>query len=88
MRTFLILIFLSAWIMVFAGDQIARDSDCDYETPVPGGYKLPAVKTAADGALLDSNGKAISLHDLTHGRITVLSFIYTGFRADRLSKEI
>ncbi len=27
--------------------------------------------------LLDSTGKAINLRDLTHGRITVLSFIYT-----------
>ena len=35
------------------------------------------MKPAADGALLDSNNKAINLRDLTHGRITVLSFIYT-----------
>ena len=35
------------------------------------------VKAAADGALLDSDGKPINLRDLTHGRITVLSFIYT-----------
>lgn len=54
-----------------------RDSDYDYDPPVPGSYSLPVVKPSADGALLDSNNKAVSLRDLTHGGITVLSFIYT-----------
>jgi protein SCO1 len=54
-----------------------RDNDYDYEPPVPGSYALPVVKPAADGALLDSNNKPIHLLDLTRGRITVLSFIYT-----------
>jgi cytochrome oxidase Cu insertion factor (SCO1/SenC/PrrC family) len=56
---------------------LSRDSDHDYDPPVPGSYTLPVVKAAADGALLDSNGTLTSLRDLTHGRITVLSFIYT-----------
>lgn len=77
MRILLIFIFLGVRIMAFAGDQIPRDSDYDYEPPVPGSYTLPPIKTAADGVLLDSNGKAINLRDLTHGRIAVLSFIYT-----------
>ena len=54
-----------------------RDSDYDYDPPTPGSYTLPIVKAAADGALLDTNGKPVSLRDLTRGRITVLSFIYT-----------
>ena len=54
-----------------------RDSDYDYDPPAPGSYTLPVIKPAADGALLDSDGKPINLRDLTHGRITVLSFIYT-----------
>lgn len=58
-------------------DQIERDSDYDYKPPVPGSYTLPVVKPAADGALLDSDGTAVRLRDLTRGRITVLSFIYT-----------
>jgi cytochrome oxidase Cu insertion factor (SCO1/SenC/PrrC family) len=41
------------------------------------------VKPAADGVLLDANNKAINLRDLTHGRITVLSFIYTRCAAPR-----
>jgi protein SCO1/2 len=56
---------------------LSRDRDYDYDPPKPGSYTLPVVKPAADGALLDSSNKAISLRDLTHGRITVLSFIYT-----------
>ena len=69
---------LSAAVTTIAADNLfPRDSDYDYEPPVPGSYALPVVKVAADGALLDSTGKATNLRDLTHGRITVLSFIYT-----------
>jgi protein SCO1 len=57
--------------------EFPRDSDYDYDPPAPGGYTLPVVKPAGDGTLLDSNNKAVILRDLTHGRITVLSFIYT-----------
>jgi len=56
---------------------LPRDSDYDYDPPVPGSYSLPVVKPAADGAIFDSNGKSLNLRDLTRGRITVLSFIYT-----------
>ncbi len=59
------------------GTNIARDNDYDYDPPAPGSYTLPVVKTAADGALLDSDGSSIRLGELTRGRITVLSFIYT-----------
>ena len=56
---------------------LPRDSDYDYDPPVPGSYSLPVVKAAADGAIFDSNGKPLNLRDLTQGRITILSFIYT-----------
>ena len=55
----------------------ARTSDYDYDAPVPGSYTLPVIKPAADGALLDSAGKAVRLSKLTRGRVTVMSFIYT-----------
>ena len=35
------------------------------------------IKTAPDGAIVESSGRSLRLRDLTHGRITVLSFIYT-----------
>ncbi len=56
---------------------LPRDPDYDYDPPAPGTYTLPVVKPAAAGALLDSSGKSINLRDLTRGRVTVLSFIYT-----------
>ena len=68
------LVFLLLASAAFAAD---RDPDYDYDPPVPGSYTLPVVKPAADGALLDSAGKSLKLRDLTHGRVTVLSFIYT-----------
>lgn len=49
----------------------------EYDAPKPGTYALPVIKSAADGALLDPNGRKVSLGELTRGRITVLSFIYT-----------
>ncbi len=73
----LILILSTAGITASADNVPSRDRDYDYEPPVPGSYSLPVVKAAADGALLDSDGKSLNLRDLTHGRITVLSFIYT-----------
>ncbi len=60
-----------------AADPPPRDSDYDYDPPVPGSYRLPVVQPAGDGALLDSEGKSLGLRELTHGRMTVLSFIYT-----------
>jgi len=63
-------------IAALAGDN-ARTAEYDYDAPAPGTYVLPVIKPAADGALLDSAGKPIRLAELTHGRITVMSFIYT-----------
>jgi protein SCO1 len=63
-------------IALTAGD-LPRDNEFDYDPPAPGSYTLPVVKLAAGGALLDTNNKPVNLRDLTHGRVTVLSFIYT-----------
>jgi cytochrome oxidase Cu insertion factor (SCO1/SenC/PrrC family) len=59
------------------------DADYAYEAPVPGTYTLPKIKSAADGEVLDANGRARKLADLTKGRITVMSFIYTRCAAAR-----
>ncbi|HZE58441.1 MAG TPA: SCO family protein [Chthoniobacterales bacterium] len=73
-----IVFVLSTVLAAFGADNpVSPDSDYDYVPPVPGSYSLPIVKLAGDGALFDSDGKPINLRDLTHGRITVLSFIYT-----------
>src|ERR1043166_8080402 len=70
----LVSVCLAAIASAFAAD---RDPDYDYDPPAPGTYTLPVVKPAADGALLDSKAKSLNLRELTHGRVTVLSFIYT-----------
>lgn len=62
---------------VAGGTQSLHDSDYDYDPPSPGSYTLPVIKAAPDGAIIDSSGRASNLRELTHGRITVLSFIYT-----------
>lgn len=55
----------------------SRTDDYDYDPPTPGSYTLPVVRPAADGELLDAKGKPLNLRELTHGRVTVMSFIYT-----------
>ena len=75
LSTFLLL--LIGRMTVGADDVFPRDSNYDYDPPAPGSYSLPVVKRAADGVLLGTNNKAVNLHDLTRGRVTVLSFIYT-----------
>jgi len=56
---------------------LPRTADHNYDAPVPGSYTLPIVKRAADGEVLDSEGRPLRLSELTHGRLTVMSFIYT-----------
>jgi cytochrome oxidase Cu insertion factor (SCO1/SenC/PrrC family) len=57
--------------------------DHDYEAPAPGSYDLPVVKPASDGDMLDPSGQPLRLRDLTRGRVTVMSFIYTRCAAAR-----
>lgn len=71
------LILLAAITAAVAHADTGRLAEYDYDAPAPGTYTLPVIKSAADGALLDSAGNAVRLKDLTHGRITVMSFIYT-----------
>jgi protein SCO1/2 len=71
-------LFLSRLTVSVAADNVlTHDNDYDYDPPVPGSYTLPVVKVAPEGAIIDSAGRSLNLRDLTHGRITVLSFIYT-----------
>jgi len=56
---------------------LPRTADHDYDPPAPGSYTLPVVKEAADGEVLDTDGRPLRLRELTRGRVTVMSFIYT-----------
>jgi cytochrome oxidase Cu insertion factor (SCO1/SenC/PrrC family) len=50
-----------------------------YAFPIatPGTYRLPPIKRAAGGSVVDETGRRHDLVDLVRGRTTVLSFIYT-----------
>lgn len=67
----------SAFPATRANADFPPDENYDYEAPMPGSYKLPVVKAAADGDVVDSKGQRRRLRDLTRDRITVMSFIYT-----------
>lgn len=47
-----------------------------FEAPKPGSYQLPPLGVAADGAVVDSDGKSTRLYDLYGDKIVVLGFIY------------
>lgn len=49
----------------------------EYDPPVAGSYELPPIGPAADGAVLDSEGRPTTLHELLADRIVVMSFIYS-----------
>ena len=52
-------------------------SALEFPAPAPGTYDLPPLGKAANGTLLDSAGRAVSLHELYDGKTILLSFIYT-----------
>lgn len=49
----------------------------DFEPPAPGTYALHAIMRAPDGSVVDLNGRSRRLAELTTGKITLLSFVYT-----------
>lgn len=56
---------------------LPRTANHEYDAPVPGSYQLPILMRTADGEVLDCNGQPLRLSELTYGRVTVMSFIYT-----------
>jgi protein SCO1 len=64
-------------LVVLSTCRAVADSDADYVPPVPGTYALPVIKLAGDGEVVDSQNRSLHLRELTHGRVTVISFIYT-----------
>jgi cytochrome oxidase Cu insertion factor (SCO1/SenC/PrrC family) len=52
-------------------------SQADFAPPVPGSYRLERIQPLPDGAVLDSRNRRARLAELTQGRITLLSLMYT-----------
>ncbi len=48
-----------------------------YALPEPGSYALPPIRAAADAAILDSDGTPLRLRELTTGKVSLLTFMYT-----------
>ena len=76
-QIFATLLAIAALNGTLVATDLPRTADHDYDVPVLGSYRLPIVMRAADGEVLDSNGQPLHLSELTHGRVTVMSFIYT-----------
>ncbi len=68
-------IFFSAFLLMLS--PLHAQSTEDYAAPEPGSYELPGIRPAPGGEVLDAAGKPQQLTELTRGRITVLSFIYS-----------
>jgi len=49
----------------------------EFSAPEPGSYTLPALGSAADGKVLDTQGNALTLHSLMGDKVVLLSFIYS-----------
>ncbi len=49
----------------------------EFEAPAPGTYRLPVIKPAPDGAVLNASGARRRLHQLMAAKVVVLSFVYT-----------
>ncbi|WP_299880527.1 cytochrome c peroxidase [uncultured Cocleimonas sp.] len=48
-----------------------------YKMAAAGSYKLPPLGDAADGKILDEQGREDTLHNIYKGKYTLLSFIYS-----------
>ncbi|MGZ8095689.1 MAG: cytochrome c peroxidase [Methylosarcina sp.] len=48
-----------------------------FSPPEPGTYQLPSLGLAADGNVIDTEGKTVTLHSLLGDKIVLLSFIYS-----------
>lgn len=57
--------------------ELGRTEEYDYDIPAPGTYSLPVLKQAGDGTVLGPDGGEMRLQELTRGKITLMSFIYT-----------
>jgi protein SCO1/2 len=49
----------------------------DFDPPAPGTYSLERIMPAPDGKVLDANRKSGQLATYTHGKVTLLSLMYT-----------
>ena len=53
-----------------------KNKSFEFVPPRPGTYKLPIIKIAQSGAVVDHNNKSLELGEILDGKISILSFVY------------
>lgn len=67
--------FFLGWLgAAWAGPQLPL---MDFVPPAAGSYKLERIQRAADGAVLDADGRRRRLSEFTRGKLTLLAFMYS-----------
>lgn len=75
---FFCLCYLSLPFLVLAQPSPIQDAlQPQFTPPPPGTYALPTIDTVTDHPLLDTAGGKVHLRNLTHGKVAVVSFMYT-----------
>ena len=72
-------VMLAAWLAAApaGAHEAAPLPSLDFDPPRPGTYTLHRIMRPPDGEVLGLDGRARRLSEFTHGRITLLGFIYT-----------
>ncbi len=68
---------IAAALSTAAAAHEAPNVAADFVPPAPGTYRLGRIMQAPDGAIVDTNRKRRQLADYTHGKVTLLSLMYT-----------
>jgi protein SCO1/2 len=69
-----------AMALVMSGAVVAHEAPkpkLDFDPPAPGSYRLERIMQAPDGSVIDANRKRVNLSAYTHGKVTLLSLMYT-----------
>jgi len=67
---------LAGWLAL-AGS-VSADESRAFPAPEPGSYALPPLGVAADGEVLQTDGRATTLRALRAGKVVLLAFSYAG----------
>jgi protein SCO1/2 len=66
--------FFTGWLMACLASAAPI---MDFVPPPAGSYRLERIQPASEGAVLDADGRRRRLSEFTHGRVTLLAFMYS-----------
>lgn len=75
--TWIALLFAAAVASATVDPGAGSAPRADFAAPPAGTYELQRIQGTADAALLDDGGRTRHLSQLTHGKVTLLTFFYT-----------